>query len=161
MSCSSLSISGLFRFLLLWLAVTVPLHALFCLKRLAKFSICWCGCIGNIPNLNEESMTPNQREKVMVHHGIISGAVIITLASLRSWRDFRARWFGCKAVKASGSAVDLVAKPWKRVAQPWEDWWRVELRLRRSRIHSRALPVREIGGSAAARPLTHPASYAG
>ena len=26
-------------------------------------------------------MTPNQREKVMVHHGIISGAVIITLAS--------------------------------------------------------------------------------
>ena len=26
-------------------------------------------------------MTPNQREMAMVHHGIISGAVIITLAS--------------------------------------------------------------------------------
>ena len=50
------------------------------------------------------------------------------------------------------SAFVLVAKPWTRVAKPWEGWWRVKFR--------RASPGREYGGSAA-RPLTNPASYAG
>ena len=73
--------------------------------------------------------------------------------SLRSWRDLvrECFCFGCEAMKASGSAMRGLVKS------------RVEIHswLCRSRIPSRALPVRENGGSAAARPLTHPASYAG
>ena len=33
-------------------------------------------------------------------------------------------------------AFALVAKPWMRVAKPWEDWWRVQLNSRRE-FHSR------------------------
>ena len=45
------------------------------------------------------------------------------------------------------SAFVLVAKPWTRVAKPWEDWWsRVEFqsRLRRSRNPLRASPARNM-----------------
>ena len=32
------------------------------------------------------------------------------------------------------SAFVLVAKPWTRVAKPWEDWWRVELNFSHAQI---------------------------
>ena len=41
------------------------------------------------------------------------------------------------------SAFVLVAKPWTRVAKPWEDWWRVEL-IRRSRNPLRTSPARNM-----------------
>ena len=37
------------------------------------------------------------------------------LFNLRSWRDFAWECF----------CFGMVAKPWTRVAKPWEDWWRV------------------------------------
>ena len=42
------------------------------------------------------------------------------------------------------SAFVSVAKPWTRVAEPWEDWWRVEFHSRphRSRNPSMAAPPR-------------------
>ena len=68
-------------------------------------------------------------------------------ASLRSWRDFAQErfCFGREAVSASGEAVRGLVKS------------RVEFPL----ANSLAGFAREIRGSAAARPLTIPASYAG
>ena len=53
-------------------------------------------------------------------------------------------------------AFVLVAKPWTRVAKPWEDWWRVQASPLAKSLAGfmAALPPR-------ARPLTNPASYAG
>ena len=40
-------------------------------------------------------------------------------------------WIACVAGGISHMrAFVLVAKPWKRVAKPWEDWWRVQLNSR-------------------------------
>ena len=71
------------------------------------------------------------------------------LFSLRSWRDFARECFcfGSEAVNASGEAVGGLVKS------------RVEFQ---SRLKSLAGFAREeYGGSAATRPLTNPASYAG
>ena len=55
-------------------------------------------------------------------------------------------------------AFALVAKPWTRVAKPWEDWWRVQLNSRRE-FHSRLCRSRNprglYGGSTAARSPIH------
>ena len=74
--------------------------------------------------------------------------IILSRTSLRSWRDFARECFcvGSEAVSTSGEAVRGL---------------KIHSRLRRSRIPSRTEPAREYGDSAAARPLTNPASYAG
>ena len=69
------------------------------------------------------------------------------LCSLRSWRDFvrECFCFGSEAVNASGEAVRGLVKS------------RVEF----TRKFLAGFAREKYGGSAAARPLTHPASYAG
>ena len=78
--------------------------------------------------------------------------VSIHHVSLRSWRDLAREsfCFGSEAVNASGEAVrGLVKSRVELAALPFE------------KIPKRASPAREYGDSAAARPLTNPASYAG
>ena len=53
-------------------------------------------------------------------------------------------------------AFVLVAKPWMRVAKPWEDWRRVKL----TSLHSLVKLGREYGSSTT-HALTNPTSYAG
>ena len=75
--------------------------------------------------------------------------------SLRSWRDFARECFcfGSETVNASGEAVRGLVKSGVEFG--------ISLAASPLANSSRAKPARKYGGSAVARPLTHPASYAG
>ena len=79
-------------------------------ERWKKFCVQdFCGFIGRVHTLT------NATKMYCYNYYLILRGIY----SLRSWRDF-----------ARESFCVLVAKPWTRVAKPWEDWWRVQLNSR-------------------------------
>ena len=112
-----------------------------------------------IPKRNKSSkkiyLYPNSRSTLRFNSNKRTrmNASEMPICSLRSWRDSRV------------SAFVLVAKPRTREAKPWEDWWRVELNFTRFSLHWWRVELNftrfHFISEEPARPLTHPASYAG